>query len=65
MGRSNYDENHSSKDLKKKLDELIFKKEREISALRQLLQIPEINQSKQKSDTEKDSDSINSKTKEL
>ena len=58
MGRSNYDENHSSKDLKKKLDELIFKKEREISALRQLLQIPEINQSKQKSDTEKDSDSI-------
>lgn len=55
MGRRNYNEDNSSRNLKKKLDELIFKKERELSALRQLLQIPELNQSKP-SDKEKTSD---------
>ena len=64
MGRINNNEDDSSKDLKKKLDELIFKKEREISALRQLLQIPKLNQSKQ-SDTENCSDKSNNKTEEL
>ena len=64
MSRRNNDENDSSRDLKKKLDELIFKKEREISALRQLLQIPKLNQSKQ-SEAEKGSDKSINKTKEL